>query len=260
MNELSDTLKSKALKGPVISNSTAFEIGSACIIAPHPDDESSACGGIIALLRQNNFSVNVIFITDGSMSHPSSQSHPPIRLKLLRAEEAINALHILGVKRDSIYFLGLPDSKMEGLDPTILQDTSMRLQALLQKMQPKTAFLPWRNDPHSDHIATWKLCRHAISTLHRQVNFQPVILEYLVWFWERTKARELDIDPSVKLWRVGINNQLARKKRAIEAHASQLGQLIKDDPNGFFLSPEMLKKFYTSEELFLEYNSSFFIR
>lgn len=258
MNELSDTLKSIAFKGPIISNSNASDVGNAFIIAPHPDDESLACGGTIALLRENNLSVNVIFITDGSMSHPSSPTYPPSRLKTLREKEAINALHVLGVEKDSIYFLGLPDSKMERLDPAILQDSSIKLQALLQKTKPKTVFLPWRNDPHPDHIATWQLCRHAIKTLHRQDNFQALILEYLVWFWERKEANDLNINQSVKLWRVLINNQLLDKKRAIKAHVSQLGQLIKDDPNAFSLSPEMLKKFYTAEELFLEYNDFFY--
>src|SRR5690349_14548383 len=43
------------------------------VIAPHQDDETLACGGVIARKRSEGLPVHVIFITDGSASHPG---HP----------------------------------------------------------------------------------------------------------------------------------------------------------------------------------------
>ncbi|MHC5832664.1 MAG: PIG-L deacetylase family protein, partial [Nostoc sp.] len=40
------------------------------IVAPHPDDETLGCGGAIALLRSLNCHVQVLVISDGTLSHP----------------------------------------------------------------------------------------------------------------------------------------------------------------------------------------------
>jgi LmbE family N-acetylglucosaminyl deacetylase len=84
-------------------------VGSALVIAPHPDDESIGCGGLIALLRRRNAKVWVCIATDGAGSHPNSPSVPPRQLAAIRGREAIAALGILGVKRRCVLFANLPD-------------------------------------------------------------------------------------------------------------------------------------------------------
>src|SRR5690606_16204888 len=42
------------------------------VIAPHPDDESLGCGGLIAALAADGRAVQVVFVTDGAGSHPNS--------------------------------------------------------------------------------------------------------------------------------------------------------------------------------------------
>ncbi|TCK85302.1 PIG-L family deacetylase [Albibacterium bauzanense] len=76
METLKAALDSSFIKGPIISDSSSSVIGNSLILVPHPDDESLACGGTIALLRKNKFSVHLIFITDGTMSHPNSKIYP----------------------------------------------------------------------------------------------------------------------------------------------------------------------------------------
>jgi len=254
MKLLYETLNSLFEKGPTLSGANSSVIGNSLMLIPHPDDESLACGGTIALLRENGFSVHIIIVTDGSMSHPSSESYPPERLRILREEEVKKALDILGVSSDAIRFLRLPDSKMDKLDITTFQKNSKLLQEYILEIKPVTIFLPWRNDPHPDHIATWKLSMDAIKSLYRKDNFQIRILEYPVWFWERTDVSELTHGEGVSLWKVKIENKLASKERAIAQHASQLGEVIKDDPKGFTLSDEMLMHFSYPEELFFEYH------
>ena len=159
-----ETLNSIFKKGPILSGTNSSVIGDSLMLIPHPDDESLACGGTIALLRENGFSVHIVIVTDGSMSHPNSESYPPERLRILREQEAKKALNILGVSTDSIRFLGLPDSKMDKLDITSFQKNSKLLQEYILEIKPKTIFLPWREDPHPDHIATWKLSMDAIRS------------------------------------------------------------------------------------------------
>ena len=84
--------------------------GTTLVIAPHQDDESLGCGGTIALLRSKDIPVHVLFTSDGSMSHPNSKEYPAEKLMLLREDEALNALKILGVERDAVIFMRLKDS------------------------------------------------------------------------------------------------------------------------------------------------------
>ena len=44
------------------------------IVAPHPDDESLGCGGLIAQLCSMGRPPLVVIATDGSRSHPGSRA------------------------------------------------------------------------------------------------------------------------------------------------------------------------------------------
>src|SRR5579885_2284019 len=48
----------------------------ALIIAPHHDDETLGCGGVIALKRAAGVPVQVVILTDGSRSHLEQASLP----------------------------------------------------------------------------------------------------------------------------------------------------------------------------------------
>src|ERR1035438_8855348 len=52
-------------------------VASALVVAPHPDDEAFGCGGTVALLVRNRAAVQVVFITDGSASHPAHPTAAP---------------------------------------------------------------------------------------------------------------------------------------------------------------------------------------
>jgi len=240
------------INGPVITSSNLQEIGNAIIVAPHPDDESLACGATIGLLRKNGFAVKVIFITDGTMSHPNSKSFPSESLRRLREQEGKKALAILNVNPDEVHFMCLPDSKVGSLSAANLSKASKILEDYIIGFRPKTIFLPWRKDPHPDHIASWHLSQHAMNEVYNDFNFQARVLEYPVWFLERG-TDELAQENSITLWKVKTSETLLDKKKAIGAHASQLGLIIHDDPQGFALSNEMLEKFYQPEEPFFEY-------
>ncbi|MFC7690277.1 PIG-L deacetylase family protein [Paeniroseomonas aquatica] len=88
------------------------------VLAPHPDDESLGCGGLIAEACARGRPPVVAVLTDGTMSHPNSPSHPAPRLRALREAEAQAAVESLGLGAHRLYFLGLRDSAVptEGPD------------------------------------------------------------------------------------------------------------------------------------------------
>ena len=77
---------------PLRSRDALASFGRTLVVAPHQDDESLGCGGAIALLRELGHPVHALFVTDGSMSHPTSLRYPAPKLSQLREQEALAAL------------------------------------------------------------------------------------------------------------------------------------------------------------------------
>ena len=227
------------------------EFGSVLVVAPHQDDESLGCGGTIALLKMADITVTVLFTSDGSMSHPNSKKYPEEKLILLREQEAVNALKILGAKKEDIIFLRLKDSMLPTTDDVGFDSAVDVVSGILSKLSPCTIILPWRRDPHHDHRATWQILDRALSKFSKPVR----VLEYFVWLWERAVNAELPGPAEGMMWKVAIGNVMDKKTAAINAHVSQTTNLISDDPDGFMLSGHMLGHFHNPYEYFFELNT-----
>ncbi|MBD0337375.1 MAG: PIG-L family deacetylase, partial [Cyanobacteria bacterium Co-bin13] len=89
----------------------------ALIVAPHPDDETLGCGGLIALKRQQGTEVRVVILTDGRASHPSHPRLPTQELVAIRQQEATQALAVLGVPPEDLHFFNQPDQGVATLPP-----------------------------------------------------------------------------------------------------------------------------------------------
>src|SRR6202044_4049231 len=78
------------------------------VVAPHPDDESLGCGGLISLSAQAGSSVYIGFVTDGAASHRNSTAWSPVRLAAQREQEASRALACLGLENAPLSSSGCP--------------------------------------------------------------------------------------------------------------------------------------------------------
>ncbi|GAA4389174.1 PIG-L deacetylase family protein [Hymenobacter koreensis] len=230
---------------PVAQVST---LGRTIVVAPHADDESLGCGGLLALLRAAGLPVAVILVSDGTMSHPGSQKYPAEARRALREAEFSEALRILGVAADASLLLRLPDGAVPGPGAPGFDRSVQAISAFLTDWGPATLVVPWRRDPHPDHRASSQLLQAALTTL----KVRPRLLEYLVWAWERAAPADLPQQGEVQGWRLDISAVSAQKQRAIAAHRSQISGLIDDDPTGFQLSEQMLAHFARPYEAYLE--------
>ena len=216
------------------------------VVAPHPDDETLGCGGMIAALCQQGVRVNVLVVSDGTQSHPKSRKFPAPALQALREQETLAAVHLLGLASQKVVFLRLPDGAVPAEGHPDFAATAGRCDKILTAWSPQAVFAPWRADPHPDHRATLQLVQAAMPT-----SSAPRLLEYPIWDWDESQRGDY---PTMthKGWRLDISDTVALKQQAISAYRSQTTDLIDDDPAGFQLNPEMLSYFNRSWELFFE--------
>lgn len=222
--------------------------GRTLVIAPHQDDESLGCGGVIALLRQRQQPVEVVFVSDGSMSHPRSQKYPADARRRLREQEAIAALRILGVASSSIHFMRWQDTQVPRTGSNQFEVAVKDMWQCIKQFRPDTILVPWQRDPHCDHRASWEITQAAAVKSGKHMR----ILAYPIWVWELAAAEDWPRPEEVKVWKLDIASVLPKKKAAIAAHLSQTTRLIDDDPEGFILTKEILAHFAHPYEIFLE--------
>ena len=202
------------------------------ILAPHPDDESLGCGGLIAQACAAGAEVHVAVLTDGTQSHPHSPSHPAARLKALREDETRDATAVLGLPPERLHFLEYPDTLAPRRGQP-LRDAGQRLAEFVTSMKIGTVFSSWEHDPHCDHLAAHRVTVEASRLKH----FRH--LSYAVWGWTLPDTKWLK---RVKLqgYRLNVMPNLPVKRQAISCHRSQMTDLISDDATAFRLPEHLL--------------------
>ncbi|KQP52711.1 GlcNAc-PI de-N-acetylase [Methylobacterium sp. Leaf399] len=217
--------------------------GGLVVVAPHADDESLGCGGLIAEAVREGRDVRVVIVSDGAGSHTHSVTHPPDRLRALRETEAQDAVAILGLPREAVSFLRLPDAGVPSTGPEA-QAAADAIAALARDCDAGAICVTWAHDPHCDHTAA-----AAIATLAQRQLPEVGLYAYPVWGWTLPADREVGAAPQG--WRLDVSAHSAAKRRAILAHRSQTSDLIADDPSGFRLAPEMIDRFCGPFEIFI---------
>jgi LmbE family N-acetylglucosaminyl deacetylase len=212
------------------------------VLAPHPDDESLGCGGLIAACAAAGIVVAVALLTDGAGSHPGSASHPPSVLARLRADETRAALAELGVGAAALHELGWPDQAAP-LAGANFELAVAQLVALARGLGAGSIVAAWAGDPHCDHVAGAAIAEAAARETGAR------LLSYPVWGWTLPEG---PVDGGGAAVRLDVGAFLARKRRAIACHRSQFGLVVGDCPAGFVLPPSLLEACLTEYEVFFQ--------
>jgi LmbE family N-acetylglucosaminyl deacetylase len=216
------------------------------IVAPHPDDETLGCGGLIATFARRGASFQVVFVTDGGASHPHSVSWPRQRLVARRQWEAREALRRLGAGAGPWAFLGLHDAAMPRARSPKWDEAVAHLATIAHEFQPDLALLPWRRDPHCDHRDSWTLAQAAlVSSL-----IFPLTLEYAIWLDELGAPEDYPRADEAEPVTLDIAAVISAKRAAVEAYTTQTTSLINDDPAGFRLTASTIARLTRPSETF----------
>ena len=238
-------------EGLLRTGSKPFELRelSTVVIAPHQDDESLACGGIIARKRNEGLPVHVIFITDGSASHPNHPRLAPADIATLRAEEAMRAMSYLGVERSAVHFLREPDGTLGSIAPERRKDLVQRLAALLGSIRPGEIFLPCHPDGSSEHDATFGFVTDAILAS----GVRPDIWQYPVWSWWNPVLLLRRWCQTKGCRRQPVEDYQQAKQHAIDCYQSQLSPLAPETTPA--LPGDLVRIFRSDTEYFFRFES-----
>jgi LmbE family N-acetylglucosaminyl deacetylase len=215
------------------------------VLSPHPDDETLGTGGLIAEARTAGQEVDVVVVTDGSGSHPRSKQYPRQRLVDVRYSEVHQAGLALGLEPDRIVFLGLPDTLAPKSGPQFDAAVEETLN-VIRRSEAGALFVTWERDPHCDHEASAELARVV-----RRMSPGLKLWAYPIWGWHIEASAEIRQPPPMAS-RIDISPYRDRKLEAIAAHASQMTDLISDDPEGFRFDKNSLAPFLGQYEYFIE--------
>ncbi|MDW7710960.1 MAG: PIG-L family deacetylase [Deferrisomatales bacterium] len=215
------------------------------VLAPHMDDETLGCGGLLALLSPTR-EIDVVFATDGSGSPapPGGRAGDPARLAALREEEAAEALCVLGVPRGRLHFLRFPDGGLARNETGLRQ----ALAATAAGWGPAEFLVPFRQDWHPDHLAAYRAAAAALAA----GDLKGRLVEYFVY----TRRRLLPggdvrayVRPS-RLARVPIEAVADRKLGALGRYRSQT-TLFYPGQGRPVLGPELVRRACEEPECFL---------
>lgn len=217
--------------------------GPSLLLAPHPDDESLGCGGLIAAAAEAGLPLRIEVVSDGGGSHPRLPRHV---LRRLREAETRAAVAALGLPATALGFLGLPDQAVPAAGP----EFDRAVATLLASGEPpETILVSWQHDPHCDHAASFAIG----AALARATGAR--LLAYPVWGLAHAwPVPGFPLPPAPCMaapprgHRFGMAHWLPAKRAAIAAHASQAGQLA----GGFTLPPALLALADRPFELLLE--------
>ncbi|MDA0374990.1 MAG: PIG-L family deacetylase [Planctomycetota bacterium] len=176
--------------------------GPVLCFAPHPDDEVIGPGGVLARHVLQGDAVRVVLATDGTAGDPDRRFGTVDELRAHRREESRAGLAELGVI--DVVFWGYPDGCVVTADD--VEGIARRAAEDLSAFRPRTVYLPWSGEGHSDHRA---LHAGVCAALDR-LDFDGEALGYEVW---------TAMDPDVVIDTTAAEG---RKRNAIRRYATQL--------------------------------------
>ncbi len=214
---------------PAVALSPADRI---LVLAPHPDDEVIATGGIIQQALALNLPVHVVFYTFGDNNewaftvyrkHPVVMPKAMQNMGLIRHDEAIRADAVLGLSPTNLTFLGYPDfgtfviwnlhwgdqppfrsmlTRVTAVPYTNAfrcgapykgEEILADVKSVIREFKPTKIFVSHPGDHNPDHRTLYLFTRIALWDLEKEL--KPEIFPFLVHYkkWPKPQGYKPDV-------------------------------------------------------------------
>jgi len=192
----------------------ARDRGRALVVAPHADDEVLGAGGLIALLAERRWRIDVAFAT---VSGYASAYRRDCSDSSQRMDEMRAATRVLGVSETLVW----PDGEEFHLRLDTVPSSRLIdfVDHSIQRLQPDLVVMPCRGHYHQDHRALAHACIAALRPAPASGRpFVPTVLAYghtgFAW-----GGRECSFEPTIF---VDVTSVMAKKMCALRCYATQL--------------------------------------
>ena len=184
------------------------------VVAPHPDDEILACGGLLAACVQSRVPVRVIGLTDGDASHGTDDPLAMRQLAVQRRVESCAGLRVLGLAACNVVRWHIPDG-------CVRQYQARITQAMIRLLQPSDVVVtPWAMDGHPDHDAAGDAVSAACSAVG------CAVLQAPVWMWHWATPGDARVPWSQMVALRTSPAAVELKQQALACHRSQLSPAV----------------------------------
>lgn len=169
--------------------------GRVLVVAPHPDDETLGCGGVIALHTRAGDEVVVLIVTNGRSSGAARPDQ--------RAGECAAAAAVLGGEWRA---LALPEGGWQ------MSEGREQLRRVLAEVRPEILYAPSCIDYHPEHLRVARVLAESLDE---------------IGLGSRVRVYEVGVPltPVLANRRAEIDEVGGLKARALTAYASQQGAI-----------------------------------
>lgn len=175
--------------------------GRVLVFAPHPDDETIGCGGVLAMHVRAGDPVRVVFLTAGTSGDPTGREDK-VSYAAKREREARAACATLGVA--SVEFWGFPDNFE--VTPNDVDAITPRLRESIERFAPAVIYAPHPGEQHSDHHVVAVILARALAAM----SAPPPAFGFEVW------------SASHAAFIVDVSDVYEKKLAALRCYPSQL--------------------------------------
>lgn len=193
------------------------------VITAHPDDESYAAAGTTIENHKRGGQTILVCATLGERG--KSHLKKPVsdaELKRIRRRELDRACKLLHIKR--LFVLNLPDGNVRSFIGKFYRRTS----AIANKYQPE-AILGFGEDGisgHLDHVVAGRVAKRVAGRLgipFFSFTLSPALHRTAMsWLKQRRKHGRYRKDVAFKRYTIKVKIDPKKKKRVLQAHASQM--------------------------------------
>jgi LmbE family N-acetylglucosaminyl deacetylase len=219
--------------------------GATLIIAPHQDDEILGCGLLLAERCAKKESVHLVYLTDGSGSHPNHPAYTPPQIAALRHREVLAMADFIGLDHQRLHFLKAADGKLPHLSIVESARLESDLSAILQLDSFDQVFTPLSCDGSSEHEAAYTLVRRCLPPSIR-------LFQYPVWArWASWRLFQIH-GPAWKIHQIKAPALHPVKQKALSFYQSQIQPLA--PWKEAVLSSHFLAMFNQAHEFYFEHH------
>lgn len=189
----------------------------ALIVAPHPDDETFGCSGLIAEKVRKSSKVYILFLTAGEKSlHTVAKE----QIQHERRQSAILAMQALGLNEKHLLWLDLSDGGIPRKHDEEFGVVVDEIVKVIERTGAKEVYAPHYFEGWSDHIAAHEITVEAVKNFGNKVDFYL----YWVWTWYYLSVVNMFKLPKSKMFKLPIRSVYDKKHLAIEAYTSNKTQ------------------------------------